>query len=577
MYNQTIYFRLQTISPIHVGCGEVFEPTSFVLDETTKEMISFDPATLLEQLDDEALRKFSAICRKGTPASLIEVYNFINHYKDLVDGDRVTVSNSFIDHYQRTLQLKGNRIDKELNQFQVARTAFNIHDGRPYIPGSAIKGALRTAVLNARNGGRDKPRPGDAKELETNLAGGVFQDDPFRLVKVSDFMPLGNVSRSIVYAANRKKKPSEREAQALYQIFEVIEPAMDFFGSITVLDSEQTGLRKPVTLVEIDQALHRFYEEEMKREREEAFFIGCDTYPQKLEATTLLRLGRHSGAECLTVKGVRNIRIMQARNTPPKFSDHSTTLWLAAHTPKPTTNRGLQPFGWVACHLLSEKEAKDCSLQKQQEHQNRQNHQQEKLLACRQKAELSRLQALADKQKQKQQEEEQHRQQEEDRKYPWRHMLAVVATVTDWGSLRQRVLDNDILKEYQAELEVGAVVKTAAERVRDSNRRKWEIERDHILADWLKPSGIAWQGRTDQPGPSRTLSLADQEQTERIEKLADWSQFKDSDIVIAQLCRPAAEKLKKLFVEQKWDNKKAKDQDKPKAWRELQAHLRKIG
>jgi CRISPR-associated protein Csm5 len=44
----------------------------------------------------------------------------------------------------------------------------------------------------------------------------------------------------------------------------------------------------------------------------------------------LLRVGRHSGAENVTLDGVRDIRIMQARGMPPRSADAATTLWLAA-------------------------------------------------------------------------------------------------------------------------------------------------------------------------------------------------------------------------------------------------------
>jgi CRISPR-associated protein Csm5 len=60
----------------------------------------------------------------------------------------------------------------------------------------------------------------------------------------------------------------------------------------------------------------------------------------------LLRVGRHSGAENVTLDGVRDIRIMQGRGMPARQGDESTTLWLAAEREN-VTRGDLLPFGWV--------------------------------------------------------------------------------------------------------------------------------------------------------------------------------------------------------------------------------------
>ena len=40
---ETIRFRIQPLAPIHLGCDEVYEPFSFVLDEKRRELVVFDP------------------------------------------------------------------------------------------------------------------------------------------------------------------------------------------------------------------------------------------------------------------------------------------------------------------------------------------------------------------------------------------------------------------------------------------------------------------------------------------------------------------------------------------------------
>ena len=113
MHSTTIHVRLRTVSPLHIGCGEVYEPVAFAVDEVNRELISFDPTALLEQLDDDELAKFSAICRKGTIPSLVEVYNFVNRHKDLVEGDRVAVPQAFVEQYQKTLRLQDRAVERK--------------------------------------------------------------------------------------------------------------------------------------------------------------------------------------------------------------------------------------------------------------------------------------------------------------------------------------------------------------------------------------------------------------------------------------------------------------------------------
>jgi len=368
---RTLYFQIRTVSPIHIGCDEVYEPTAFVVDEKTGELVSFASVSLLELLDSEALKKFSDICAKGSIVSLLELLRFMHAQADLVRdhqlGQRIKVSAAFVEHHQSTLKLPANEhtVKQELNNFQIRRTAFDPLTGKAYIPGSAIKGAIRTAVLNLRNGGRRDPQftgNGAGRKLQEHVLGFDFhhlESDPFRLLKVSDFFPVNEAARRIVYAVDRKKRPSEREAQAPYQVLEAVEPGTVFAGTVTLLPSpgRDSGIRNPLGMDEVVKAIRSFYGTEKQREDRELGNISVNPPVFPADETTLpLRLGRHSGAECVTVNGHRHIKIMQGKDKPAKHLDHATTVWLAAESKKPTTNQGMKPFGWVAMESLSEEE-----------------------------------------------------------------------------------------------------------------------------------------------------------------------------------------------------------------------------
>ena len=377
---------LHVISPIHIGCDDVYEPTAFVVDELRKKLISFDPMDFIKSLSLEDRDRFTNLCMEGTVGSLIGIYKFMAGRK--INGAEVDVASDFISHYRdvKALPMKDEKkINQELNRFIIARTIFNPQTNAPYIPGSSLKGALRTAYLSklAKDQGiryfwekqmKDSATLREEKIYEIigrkrmahvleesllKLLKGTFETDPFRMVKISDFLPFSNVKTKIVYAVNRKKKVSKHEARGPFQILEILQNGTTFRGTLAVQrPHEKAGIREPITFEKLWKALRDFYQPAFEGESKLLEEIGVDggsvtdairrVFPNGFgEKALLVRLGRHSGAEAVTIEGNRYIRIMQAKGKPPKFESSATTLWLAAESRKPTSNRALLPFGWA--------------------------------------------------------------------------------------------------------------------------------------------------------------------------------------------------------------------------------------
>lgn len=382
MIGETYYYKLTLASPVHIGTGEVYEPMGFVIDQETCELISFTPAAFLGRLTSDELEKFSSICQRGTVESIQDLYKFMRQHKEFAEGERIAVSASFVRHYKQVLDKPKFKFKNELNQFEIYRTAFNLIDNQPIIPGSSIKGAIRTAVLNSRL--KENPQPvkdysnvnpkfmnkemaRESSTIQRNLLGGTFATDPFRLVKVSDFVPVEKARRKVIYAVDRKKKRTEKEAPSPYQILEIVEEGTEFWGSITVLPA-QGSIRKPITIDEISKALDSFYGAEKIREDRELTGISITPANLKEDKDTLpLRIGRHSGAECITVRGHRQIKISPPGIRPPKFSKNgATTIWVAAASSKPVNNSGLQSMGWTILTRLSDSDLAAVKLSRQQ-------------------------------------------------------------------------------------------------------------------------------------------------------------------------------------------------------------------
>ncbi len=363
MMQENLFF-IKTQTPLHIGCDEVYEPVSFVVDEDQKVLISFDPIDFISRLSEKDKKEFSDICREGTIQSLLKLNKFMRGKK--VGGYPVALCSGFIEHYRENLAMKSDdvkKIQQEINQFTVMRTAFLENTNEPYIPGSAVKGALRTACLNAlaKTAGRvdyNSRDKGAASHLEKKLL--KFTDpgnDPFRMVKVSDFLPVC-FDKRIVYAVNEKKKESKFAARGPYQILEIIEPGAVFVGTLKVEQppSRETGIQMPLSIPAVLKSAAFFYSKEKQREEKELSQAGLPEAKLQMGGEHYpMRIGRHSGAESVTIEGYRDIKIMGGKGRTTFSNKGAGTFWLAAERKKDWNKMQLQPFGWVCLGKVDEK------------------------------------------------------------------------------------------------------------------------------------------------------------------------------------------------------------------------------
>ena len=421
---EPIKFYMQTISPVHIGCDEFYEPTGFVLNENARQMIVFDPLSFISQMEDADKAEFAQICAKGTIASILEIYKFMQ--SKTADGRAIDVCLDFLEHYKQTLSLpmrSQREIQQNLNNFAIPRTAFRSVDQRPYIPGSAVKGALRTAYLNLMEREKKLSAKGkgrNARNLEQRLMeyDGI-PTDPFRMVKVSDFMPVGETRTRIVYGVNKKKETTDRDARGLPLIFEVIPPGSVFMGTIAVDSSlPGSGIRKSVSMEKLLDSTTLFYANEKEREEKELANIGVevildDGRLRDQEHSFFVRVGRHSGAESVTIEGYRDIFIMGKRGEKKKHLNHATTLWLVSDARKPVSMKSLQPFGWVQLNMLTDALLKEFQVKEKEWREKEDDNREMRQAEVERQSELIRQ---ANEEAQRLELEAEERRKEEERK-----------------------------------------------------------------------------------------------------------------------------------------------------------------
>lgn len=186
--------KIYPISPIHIGDGEILDPTEYIakdgfvyyLNQTVyiSELLQSGCVELKNALDKMDLSNIIQILEK----------NFLEKNR-LHWISRTSVSQSFCNTWKQ--DLSNSRNSQQLHRF-----IQNKLNGQPYIPGSSIKGSIRTAVLSGlaedeskfkeisrlANSTRANSQSAEAILLNATNRNGrmAVSEDPFKYLKVSD-------------------------------------------------------------------------------------------------------------------------------------------------------------------------------------------------------------------------------------------------------------------------------------------------------------------------------------------------------------------------------------------------------
>lgn len=375
---------ITALSPVHIGTGEDLEPTGYVIDG--EDLYQFSPEAALRALPAAAREELTKVLGAAPTVELIkQVQAFFHRNSEALIAEAehaMPVLPSIAAEYHQRVGRTAQREESGreiINQLAIARTYADVASGRPILPGSSLKGAIRTALLDLINDGKS-PRHGERnRDLQQRLFRyRQFDLDPMRLVQIGDARDLSladTYATEVRYAVNRKRQPVLKDgreipaqAENLRQVLECVPPLRPqaFLGQLGIQDV--AGVSSPKlpdpslrwTFADIAAACNQFYQPILEREALELRGRGYLSAPwvetlqqlltdrqSALEANQafLLRVGRHSGAESVTLNGVRSIKIMGGRGEKPQFLEAPKTVWLAAGDIQQRTE--MLPFGWV--------------------------------------------------------------------------------------------------------------------------------------------------------------------------------------------------------------------------------------
>ncbi len=351
MTNHKIY--LTPLSPIHIGCGEDFEPTNYVIDENV--LYHFEPS-LLSLTDNER----QELMNYANSENLLKIQQFFLKHKENaseIAGYFADVASGIANEWTKRV---GNVSQREANNQQVLarlaieRGAYLPAKNEPYIPGSSFKGALVTALLDQEFQAQPRKVTKNDHNKLLNEFLGTFQDSQLQSVKFSDFSPVNSANSKVYFSLNFKKqvKKSDGVGRGIPLRRECISA-----GQYRAFESELTLWQSKLSSRDISDyfaALNRYYLKAFDKECELLIARGLinPEWVKKIKSllvnnqAALIRLGK-SGADSKVYQGnnVAQIKIMLGKGIPPTYKSESTTVWLAANEQNQMT--ALMPFGWA--------------------------------------------------------------------------------------------------------------------------------------------------------------------------------------------------------------------------------------
>jgi CRISPR-associated protein Csm5 len=370
------------LTPIHVGDGTVLGPEDYKLDEQKSELVRFAPVAVLADMPEAARRNYLLALDRG---DLQAGWRILREWvRDTHVLDRIAVGQAAYSEIKGLFS--GQQRKGEIRP--MLRSG-----GRPLVPGTSLKGAIRTAVLSALapNHRReiekalDQHRPrrtGPASDAMQKAVLGYenTDQDPFRFVQVADISFPSNATRidRVVNWRPARPGPNGRQpAEKMQMIFERLRAAVDQDGApigetvLTVAAAKRTRAAQlarakapslALDAAELCRCVNAFHWRLLEDE-EQRFYADEPKTRAALNAAfrvrlpdgtvldrralrdrhdvMLLRIGRFGQFESKSIHCFRAGWNAQAK--PPHKMTEGNTRNLA----KLADDRPLVPFGWL--------------------------------------------------------------------------------------------------------------------------------------------------------------------------------------------------------------------------------------
>lgn len=380
IYNLTV----EPITAVHIGTGEELTPLDYKVIETPngKLYIKFSSDSILKHIiesnDEKSLAEFERASNEGNMSALQKFFQSKCATADIEYPCEIT--KEFEEVYNKNI--KKDPYENAAKVLQMYRP-----EGlqSPVIPGSSLKGSVRTAVLNKilydltddaydnQTDRFDKLSNDKAKErfdsdLQKALLGNFrdAKEDPFRTVEISD---CKFPSRSSQIVGVLKNISLERGTQAIVAIDKLQIQAEAIKGMYmnthqtgtaqirinTDLQSVKNGVAKRISLQDIVKSCNSFYITQFRNEYDKFYedtvddtcemIVKLKKYLEDIVNANknefIIRVGRWSQVEFVTFG--KDFRTPKTREIRGKKLPYGTTRTVFNYDGQ------YLPMGWCKC------------------------------------------------------------------------------------------------------------------------------------------------------------------------------------------------------------------------------------
>ncbi len=389
--------ELTPITPVHIGTGEPLNPTNYVI---LKEKNTDSTFYMLYKINIPALYDLLNPKEKENLLTLLDNNNLSALWRTLKE-----LSEKYKSNYKAFINygIVEDNVYQEYNE-QISKTTPSskleiwptIRDSSaiPYIPGSSLKGAIRTAYLNAKYPAKEQDLLKLWNENITNVKGFIQRQaerkvesiilgnysinkkrfvkpdifsDPFKSLQISDLKPTPNSDPTTTVAKCHIKHIQKSEMVSTFT--DVILPAWifeddldcTFTTNVLIKQHFQESCRrshKTIELFDINdifKTLREFYIPRLEQEIDKYYrakkWASEDCITKLINNINslagneaIIRIGRHSHFESMTISSIQT-KLRQKAPNNKKQLQHGRTRAFA------DVNGSLLPLGWCKIKL----------------------------------------------------------------------------------------------------------------------------------------------------------------------------------------------------------------------------------
>jgi CRISPR-associated protein Csm5 len=303
---KTYKLKLTALTPIHIGTGESYEPTNYVIDGGF--LYEFDEMLFVQSLSQSLKNQFNMIasCESENGYELFEkVHKFIIDNKEnakKVAYNKIPVSSAVEQKYKndiaKKVQIEGKNKNTHsvFNKFEIQKTQRLLNNVSTFLSGSSIKGSISTAYQEYifKKYGKQK--------LE-NL---FDKDKLFKNLSISDTLAQNSKSQ-IGYAINKEIFESDDNAE-ISTFIEVNSTNSEYLIDLNIKDFQNTDgldIVEKITKEKIIEACNAHYKILYDEKESKKLNLKANQF--------LLSVGKHSGARAVTIDGMRKILVKLAQ------------------------------------------------------------------------------------------------------------------------------------------------------------------------------------------------------------------------------------------------------------------------